>query len=114
MCADPFSHCTAAWEEVRQLRYALTNPCAGSSECKRGFQRFAAACKEHARAELGPYAMFVDSAAHADAWTAALEILHVDAAAGGQQPASVGCKRRQSESDSDAHATPVYAPPCAV
>jgi len=114
MCADPFSQCTAAWEELRQLRYALSNPCAGTSECKRVFLRFAASCKQHARAGHGTHAMFVDSAAHADAWAAALEFLRTDAPPPGQPRASVGCKRRQSESDSDAHATPVYVPPCVL
>ena len=112
MCTDPFSQCPDAWEEVRQLRYALANPCARGGECKRRFLRFAATCKQHARAEHGTHAMFLDSVAHTDAWAAALEFLHTDAGVAGQQSESVGCKRDRSETDTDTHATPVYIPPC--
>ena len=114
MCADPFSQCSAAWEELRQLRYALTNPCAASSECKRVFLLFAATCKQHARAGYGSHAMFVDWVPHADIWGAALEFLHSDAPPPGQLRETVGCERDRSDSSTDAQPTPVYIPPCAV
>ena len=114
MCADPFSQCSAAWEELRQLRYALTNPCAASSECKRVFLLFAATCKQHARAGYGSHAMLVDWVPHADIWGAALEFLHSDAPPPGQLRETVGCKRDRIDSSTDAQPTPVYIPPCAV
>lgn len=112
MCADPFSQCVDAWEEIRLLRYALGNPCAGRNECKREFLRFAATCKQHARSCYGTHAAFTDTAVHAEAWASALEFLHADAAVPGQQRVSVGGKRPRRETDTDAHATPVYLPPC--
>jgi hypothetical protein len=114
ICADPFSQCASAWEELRLLRYALTNPSAGNSECKRVFSRFAATCKQHVRADHASHAMFMHSVAHADAWAAALEFLHADAPPPGQLRETVGCKRERSDTSTDAHPTPLYIPPCAV
>lgn len=112
MCADPFSQCADAWEEIRQLRYALGNPCAGSNECKVCFLRFAATCKQHARAEHGTHVAFMHTEQCTEAWAAALEFLHTDVAAQDPQRASVGGKRGRNETDTDPHATPVYIPPC--
>lgn len=114
MCADPFSQCVDAWEEIRLLRYALGNPCAGSNECKREFLRFAATCKQHARTSCGTQAAFTDTVVHAEAWAAVSEFLHADAAVPGQQCVSGRGKRPRSETDTDTHATPVYLPPCPV
>ena len=114
MCTDPFSQCTDAWEEIRQLRYALANPCAGSNECKREFQRFAATCKQHARAQRGTHAMFLDPFMHAEAWATALEFVHTLGFLQVSPHVSAGGKRSRCESHADVHVTPVYHPPCAV
>ena len=114
MCADPFSQCGDAWEEIRLLRYALGNPCAGSNDYKREFLRFAATCKQHARTSYGTHAAFLDTVVHAEAWGGALEFLHTGAAVHLSPRVSVGGKRSRSETDTDTHATPVYLPPCPV